>query len=534
MPDVALPVPTAVGPGRRRVKSASTSVLKLLRSHPATADMTETLESSELPDPAWSSSAADPNLGLLTTPVGALLRREAVTLPPTATIREAAQRMQVERVSSILIIEQDHLFGLVTDRDLRNRVIAAGLPADRPILEIATLAPLHIARTSPAFEALLLMARHNIHHLPVLDGSRVAGMLTVTDLLQQQGTSPVFLAGEIFKQSDHDGLVRVAAGIRPMQRSLANAHASAYSTGHIVTAVTDALTTRLLQLAEARLGPPPVDYAWICAGSQARSEQTARSDQDNGLIVDDACDEARHGAYFRELAQAVNDGLNDCGYVYCPGEMMARTTEWRQPRSRWTSYFRQWIHEPDPTALMLTGVFFDLRLVHGAAELVDELRREVLALTRGNTLFLAHMVSNALSRQPPLNLFGKIAPARNGEHRGTVDLKMNGIVPIVDMARVVALAAGDAAVNTHDRLLHAAASGEMSERNAHDLRDALEFLSTLRIQHQARQMEQGAEPDNHLVVDALSNFERSQLRDAYAVVQALQTLMGQRYQAGRF
>lgn len=482
--------------------------------------------------PETSDPLAQP--GLLGTPVKALLRRAPVTLPPTATIRAAAQCMQAQRVSSILIVEQGLLFGLITDRDLRNRVVAQGLDTGRPILDIATLAPLHIASQRPAFEALLLMARHNIHHVPVLDDDQVVGMLTATDLVQQHSNSPVYLASEIYNQTDLAGLQRAAARIKPLQRSLADAHASAYSAGHIVTAITDALTIRLLQLAEAELGPAPLDYAWVCAGSQGRSEQTARSDQDNALVLDDRYDEAAHGSYFKALANRVNDGLDACGYVYCPGDMMARTDDWRQPRRRWAEYFRHWVQQPDPTALMLTGVFFDLRLVHGRASLLDEVRDEVLGLTRGNTLFLAHMVGNALSRQPPLNLFGKIAPARSGEHRGTVDLKHQGIVPVVDLARVVALAAGDPAVNSHDRLLHAMDSGQMSERSARDLREALEFLSTLRLQHQARQMAAGAEPDNHLPLEALSNFERSQLKDAFAVVQTMQSLLGQRFQAGRF
>lgn len=479
-----------------------------------------------LPDPI-APALAEP--GLLSTPVHALLKREPVTLPPSATIRQAAQRMQALRVSSILIVEREHLFGLITDRDLRNRVVAQGLDIDRPIADIATLAPLHVSRNSPVFDALLLMARHNVHHVPVLDGTRVVGMLTATDLLQQNSLSPVHLAGEIYNQTDLQGLRIAAARVGPLQRSLAAAHASAYSTGHIVTAIADALTTRLLQLAELKLGTPPVGYAWVCAGSQGRNEQTAKSDQDNCLVLDDAYDEARDGAYFEALANFVNDGLDACGYVYCPGEMMARTAQWRQPRHRWAEYFRRWVQEPDPTALMLTGVFFDQRLVHGDAALLDDLRHRVLAATRGNTLFLAHMVANALSRQPPLSMFGNITTARSGEHRGTVDLKMHGIVPVVDLGRVVALATGDAAVNTHDRLMRGAASGEISERSARDLRDALEFLSAQRIQHQARQMASGRLPDNFLVLEELSNFERSQLKDAFAVVRGVQSLLGQRY-----
>ncbi|MCU0929902.1 MAG: DUF294 nucleotidyltransferase-like domain-containing protein [Burkholderiaceae bacterium] len=476
-----------------------------------------------------AARGADPHLNLMSTPVRALLKRPPVTLPPTTPIREAAQLMRDQRVSSVLLVERDHLFGLVTDRDLRNRALAAGVDPQAPVLEIATVAPLAIDVSRPAFDALLLMARHNIHHVPVLDGQRVVGMITATDVTEQHSTSAVYLVGDIHKQSTVEGLVAAAAKVKTLQRSLAAAQASAYTTGHIVTAITDALTVRLLQLAEAKLGPPPVDYAWVAAGSQARSEQTARSDQDNCMVLDDRYDEAVHGAYFEALANIVNDGLNACGYVYCPGEMMAKTAQWRQPQRRWREYFHRWTDEPEPKALMLTCVFFDLRCIHGRAELLDDLRRDVLQHTQGNRIFLAYMVGNALTHRPPIGLFRGISVIRSGEHRGTVDLKHSGIVPIVDLARVYALAGGHEAVNTHDRLLVAGESREISDDSARDLRDAFEFLGTLRIRHQSRQIAAGVEPDNYLRLEELSNFERDQLKDAFGVVQTLQNVLAQRY-----
>ncbi|MBK6851550.1 MAG: CBS domain-containing protein [Burkholderiales bacterium] len=485
----------------------------------------------EAPGPALED---DQHLSLLTRPLGSLAWRTPITVAPTVTIREAAQTMRQERVSSVLIVEQDHLFGLVTDRDLRNRVVAAGLDPSRPLLEIATLAPLALQQQQPAFEALLLMARHNIHHVPVLDGHRVTGMITATDLAEQHSTSAVYLVGEIHKQNTVEGLVATVAKVPQLQRSLAAAGASAYSSGHIVTAITDALTTRLLQLGESRLGPPPVDYVWGAAGSQARHEQTARSDQDNCMMLDDAYDPQVHGAYFEALARWTCDGLAACGYVHCPGEMMAMTSQWRQPRARWAQYFRRWVEQPEPKALMLTCVFFDLRAIYGKATLLDSLRHEVLQATRGNGIFLAYMVSNALSHQPPIGMFGQLSTTRSGEHRGTVDLKHSGIVPIIDLARVYALAGAIEAVNTHDRLLAASASGEISAESAHDLRGALEYLAGLRIRHQARQMSAGQRPDNYLDPTRLSNFERTQLKDAFAVVQRLQGVLSQRYTAGRF
>lgn len=513
---------------------APETVSALCRDHSALAYFFPSLPGAGQGATAAHAPDSGVHLNLLGTPVRSLIKREPITLPPETSIRAAAEMMSELRVSSVLLVEQDHLFGLVTDRDLRNRVVAQGLDISRPVSDIATLAPLTMQAQSPAFEALLLMARHNIHHMPVMDGARIAGMITATDLAEQHSTSPVYLAGDVYKQTSVQGLARTSAKVRPLQQHLAAADASAYSTGHIVTTITDAITARLIHLAEAELGPPPVDYVWVAAGSQARSEQTARSDQDNCMVLDDRYDEALHGAYFRAFTRFVCDGLDACGYVYCPGEMMAMTDKWRQPRARWAQYFHQWVDKPEPMALMLTCVFFDLRAIHGKVELLDSLRHEVLQRTKGNSLFLAHMVGNALKHRPPLGLFGTISRIRGGENAGTIDLKHSGIVPIVDLARVYALAGGVAAVNTHDRLEQVAQAGEVSQQSARDLRDALEFLSKLRIDHQARQMAQGQAPDNFLALEELSNFERSHLKEAFSVVQTLQGVLGQRYQTGRY
>lgn len=480
---------------------------------------------------ATDALVSDAPVGLIARPVRSLLRREPVTIVPSASIRDAAALMRAQRVSSVLLVEDGRLVGIVTDRDLRNRAIAAGLDTDRPVRDVATSAPLTVDVRATAFDALLLMARQNVHHVPVMDGGRILGVIAATDLAERHSSSVVFLVGEILKQASIADLQRVTARVGLLQRSLASANASAYATGQVMTAVADASTTRLLQMAEARLGAPPVDYAWVAAGSQARSEQTAKSDQDNCLVLSNDYDAARHGEYFAELARFVCGGLDACGYVYCPGEMMAMTDTWRQPQHRWRQYFDGWVLTPEPKALMLTSVFFDLRAVHGRGALVDDLRREVLEMTRGNALFLAHMAANALSRRPPLGLFHRLVPTRSGLHRGTVDLKHLGIVPIVDLARVYALAAGHAAVNTQHRLESVAQSHEVSEQSARDLRDALEFLSAMRIRHQTRRIDAGLPADNFLDPRELSNFERTQLKDAFAVVQALQAVLEQRYGA---
>jgi CBS domain-containing protein len=515
---------------------AADILAQLCIKHPQLAFFLPSLQPAHQPPavPAQPVSESSNALNLLGTPIRSLIKRAPITVPPDTSIQATAVLMRDRRVSSVLLVEQGLLFGLVTDRDLRNRVVALNLDISRPVSDIATLAPMTVSANSPAFEALLLMARHNIHHIPVMEGGDILGMITATDLTEQHSTSAVYLAGDIYKQSSLDGLKNISTRVRQLQQHLAAADASAYSTGHIITAITDAITIRLIHLAEAQLGPAPVDYVWVAAGSQARNEQTAKSDQDNCLILDDAFDEAAHGAYFKAFSKFVCDGLAECGYIHCPGEMMAMTDTWRQPRRVWAEYFRKWVDSPKPKSLMLTCVFFDLRAIHGQAALLDGLRQQVVQHTKGNSLFLAHMVSNALKHRPPLGMFGQITLIKGGDNPHTIDLKHTGIVPIVDLARVYALAAGVTVANTHDRLEVSAQAGEVTEQSARDLRGALAFLGKLRIAHQARQMAQGKAPDNFLALEELSNFERSHLKEAFSVVQTLQGVLGQRYAGGRF
>ena len=372
----------------------------------------------------------------------------------------------------------------------------------------------------------------NASVLEVARTLRWMGMLTTSDLMRQQSTSPVHMARDIHRQTTLEGLVGIGQQVKALQNHLSAANTSAYQTGHIITAITDALTCRLIALAEADLGPPPVPYVWVAAGSQGRCEQTAKSDQDNCMVLSDAYMPALHGDYFKTLARKVCDGLAACGHVHCPGEMMAMTDTWRQPLHVWRRYFQRWTENPEPKALMLITVFFDLRAVHGQLELLQALRQDVLAHTPQKSLFLAHVVNNAQRQRPPLNLFGQIASSHSGAHAGTVDLKNHAITPIVDLARICALESGLLEVNTCDRIEKASKLGELSEPSSRDLRDAFEFVSRLRIAHQTLCMQRGLEPDNHLHLQELSNFERDHLRDAFSVIQSLQDVWAQRYPSG--
>jgi CBS domain-containing protein len=470
--------------------------------------------------------------GLLTVPVANLVKRQPVCVTPQTSIREAATKMNSEGVSSLLIMNGGQLVGMITDRDLRGRCIAKGIDTARPVAEIMTAQVHTITTASLGFEALMRMSRLKVHHLPVVDGRKVVGMLSTTDLVRHESANAVYLVGDVSKATSVEDLAETSRKLPELQVQLSLAGASASHVGEAVSTVNDAITQRLLALAEQQLGAPPVPYAWVTGGSHARREQTSHSDQDNALIISDAF-RPEHGGYFESLARCVNDGLNACGFVYCPGDVMASNPKWRQKRQVWRRYFDTWIDEPEPMALMLSSVFFDLRVVHGDVSLLESLQRENLEKSRANGIFLAHMAANALTHRPPLGFFRNIVLIHGGEHDKTFDIKHRGTVPVIDLARIYSLAEGIEQTNTLERLRAATGTPALSSQGARNLQDAYEFIATLRVRHQAHQLRAGTSADNFLATGELSQLERSQLKDAFGIIATMQQALEQRYQSGR-
>jgi CBS domain-containing protein len=473
------------------------------------------------------------HLSQMTVSVSDLIKKQPVTIGADSTIREAAQLMSDKSVSSVMVMEGEHLAGVITDRDLRKRCVAAGVSSEQPVSSIMTSNLETIQENTLAIQALMTMTRLHVHHLPVMRKHQVVGMLTATDLARHQSTNSAFLATDVRKAETLQELAKVSERLPELQFQLANSSATALHIGEAISSITDSLTVRLIEMAEAELGPAPVPYVWMCGGSQARREQTSHSDQDNALLISDEM-KPEHEAYFETLAKKVTDGLNACHFIYCPGDAMASNPKWRQTLRIWKRYFNTWVNKPDPMALMLSSIFFDLRPVHGEMELFKELQGEILEMTRGHGIFTAFMAANALQHRPPLGFFRTFVLIHDGAHDDTFDIKHRGIVPITDIARVFALDRGLSPVNTTERLLAAAETPILSREMGENLVDALEFIASMRINHQAEQIRNGQPPDNYLPPDELSDLERRHLKDAFRVIQDMQETLDSRYQGGRF
>lgn len=474
------------------------------------------------------------NNTLIATHVCDLTHGTPQMIEQTATIEEAAQQMKKATVTAMLVMDKGKLCGILTDRAFCTKVTANRMSFDDPVVAIMTPEPMTIPATTLGAEALLMMARHNIRHLPVMKGNAVIGMITATDLIRQQSYNTIYLINEIHRADTLEELQQLSRQLPDTMATLVDSSLTAYDIGHAISSIGEAITQRLLRMAEEQYGEPPVAYAWIAAGSLARNEQTAHTDQDNALILSDEYNPRQHGEYFEKFSHLVCDGLNACGYVYCPGDVMASNPKWRQPLSVWRGYFDKWIFNPQPKALMYASIFFDLQCVRGDSNLLKELQNEVLIKTRGNTIFLAYMTANALQFHPPLGLFKQFVLEKGGAEEKALNMKKRGIVPITDLARVYALSAGVNALNTQDRLEAASKAGVLSRSGMADLRDALEFIASVRLQHQSQQIRTGQTPDNFVPPEQLSSLERRHLKDAFDVVNTIQTAMQSSNQTGNF
>ncbi len=469
----------------------------------------------------------------LTIAVSELVKRSPITMDADCTVQEVAQLMTEQRVSSVMLLDEGQLTGMITDSDLRRRCVAEGLPVDRAAKTIMTDNLVTVQHDDLALEAMLTMTRLRVHHLPVLQGAQIFGMLTATDFTRHNSRNSAFVVTDVRKAKNLRQVVSACSHLPALQLQLSNSSATALHIGEVVSLITDAVTTRLIELAQAELGPEPVPFVWVCGGSQARQEQTSHSDQDNALIISDEM-QPEHEHYFKNLADQVCDGLDACGFVYCPGDAMASNQQWRQPLRVWRRYFGDWITKPEPKSLMLASIFFDLRPVYGETKLYKRLQLEVLNKSQKNGIFTAFMAANALTHRPPLGFFRTFVLIHGDEHDDTLDIKHRGIVPITDIARVLSLSKGLHATNTTDRLRIAVKTGALSEDMGENLEDALEFIASLRIRHQADQIRRGDPPDNYLPPTELSELERKHLKDAFQVIKDMQDTLDNRYQLARF
>ncbi|HCM04918.1 MAG TPA: nucleotidyltransferase [Oceanospirillales bacterium] len=464
-------------------------------------------------------------------PLSDLMSSVILSVEPSTTIQKTAALMSESRFSSILVMIDEGLVGIVTDRDIRSRAVAKGLSLDEPVTEIMTPDPLTLLPSCSVFDATLFMTQRGIHHIPIMEDKKVTGIITASDLMLARKDDPVFLVQHISRQTTIQELKKVVAAMPDLLVQWVNAGIRSHQLSHVLTALSDAVTVRLIELAIEEMGPAPVPFSWLGFGSQGRKEQLLGADQDNALLISDDM-KPEHEQWFSQLATYVCDGLNECGYVYCPGDIMATNEKLRQPLREWLKTVERWMRSPTDRAVMEVSIFFDIRTIYGDNGLTKNLQTEMLKHTKTNSIFLAALAQNVLSTAPPMGIFRRFVVEQNGEHAHELNLKKRGVIPIIDIIRLHALAHGLFEVNTIDRLEALVECKALTIVDSRNIQDALQVLMQLRLVHQAEEIVKGQKPSNYVNPVSLSKIVAKQLKDAFGIVKDAQQGVKLKYRPG--
>jgi CBS domain-containing protein len=455
-------------------------------------------------------------------PVSALIRGEPVVCAPDTPIREVAQLMAAAAATAVVIDLGNGSLGIVTDRDLRTRVIAAGLPTD---------APASAAMSAPAYtclpdrigaDVLLEMLDRGIRHFPVVAArGEIVGIVEDLDVVAAQTRSPFFLRQRIGRAETVAELASAATELRPTVTALHDAGIAAVRIMAVYSVVVDAVTRRLVEFALGELVEPTAEFAWLALGSQARREMTPSADVDSAIVWFGEGPAAAVQPSLNAVGRTVVAGLERCGLRADAHGASAANVAFVRSLASWQRAAHSWIADPtQEQALILVSVLVDSRPVwglHTGTPVTDTFRR-----APGSRALLRLLARFALSYRPPTGFFRGLVVEHSGEYRGRLDLKHGGTIPIVDLSRWAAMSAGVTSASTPERLRAAASAGTLSEADAQTLQDAFDLIAELRLGHQARQLESGQEPDDYIDPATLSRLTRSHLKEAFRAVASIQ------------
>ncbi|WP_426809893.1 DUF294 nucleotidyltransferase-like domain-containing protein [Pseudomonas sp. WOUb67] len=470
----------------------------------------------------------------LNTPLGELAMRHPVVCTAQTPLREAVRLMHEQQVGSIVVVDpQRYPTGIFTLRDLRQVVASADADLGAPIERHMTVKPFYLSPQASAFDAAMAMTERHIAHVCLVENRRLCGVVSERDLFSLQRVDLVHLARTIRHAPRLDTLVSLRGEISQLvERMLAHGASSTQIT-QIITLLNDHTVCRVIELALAERGDPGVPFSWLCFGSEGRREQTLHTDQDNGILFE-AADSAEADAIrarLLPLAQYINQCLAQCGFTLCKGNVMAGNPDLCLSRSEWARRFAGFVREASPENLLGSSIYFDLRVVWGDEQGCEQLRQRLLEQVADNRIFQRMLADNALRQRPPVGRLREFVLTRQGNDKAaTLDLKVQGLTPFVDGARLLALANGVGACNTLERLRQLVAQGVIEPLDGAAYEEAYHFIQQTRMQQHQRQARDNLPYSNRLDPDSLNHLDRRILREALRQAQRLQSSLALRYQ----
>jgi PAS domain S-box-containing protein len=454
------------------------------------------------------------------------LGRDVLVCGLDTKIDQLARLMTARKVTAALVAsENSAVIGIVTDHDLRARVLAEDIDLSAPVHTIMSAPLTKISERALIYEALMRMEEKGVRHLAVEDqNGQIVSVIDSKSLIQFQRYGPIVLSREISRAKTPEEVAQHCGRTAPLVKTLMDSSARPRHVTNMLASICDAATERLIQLAIADLGPAPAPFAFIAMGSQGRQEQTLLTDQDNGIIFapgDDA-DEQSVSDYFLRLGTRVCDGLNRAGYPFCRGQVMASNPRWCRSLPDWIAGFDEWVEKSEAQEIIDISIFFDFRTVYGNAELTHELRRYIHTALLEEPAFFHYFAQNALQFKPPFRLLGNIYLSGGAsDHAGEINLK-DAMMPVVSFARLYALRHQINQTHTLERIEALAERNLILSSSRDEITAAYDFLMQLRLQNQLAALQAGRPPQNNIHPGKLGYIQQELLKQAFAQIAAVQ------------
>ena len=473
---------------------------------------------------------SDEDLFLFSIKVNDIIGRTLRRIPVCSSVQDAAQMMMRFSVGSLLLYEdnEDDIVGIITDKDLRNKVVATGMEMATPVRKIMTSPVTAINSQAVCFDALIKMMSCGIHHLAVEENGKILGVITSHDVMLLQGNSPYMLFKEISTQHSYPALYSLAQKIPGVVRNLINEGAKAGNIAQMVALLNDRVLAQLLQSVEQELGHPPLPYCWLLLGCEGRKELTLKAGQENALVYADPEDEHQQRAaalYFKELSKRTINHLAHCGYLFAKGPIMASDPQWCQPLHVWKEKYTTWLKGEAVAGVVFAGEFFDVRCGYGHEPLLKEIRTRIVKDARKYYGYLAPAVEECINRRAPLAVFRDVIVEEDGKQESFFDIKEQGLAPYIKFARILALHSGVRETNTLARLAILAREGRLGSELAGRVQEACEIQMHIQLIHQLHQVEVGSLPDSSIAPGKLSELEKKMLRDGFELVGELNEVL---------
>jgi len=470
----------------------------------------------------------------MASPLGALLRRQPVSCGPQTPIGEVLRQMKERSIGSMVVTGEGEVpIGIFTLHDVLDRVALAGLDLATPVRDVMTEQLVRLPPQALACEAALAMIRNGIRHVLVTRESdgQLRGVVSERDLFSLQKIGLRQVSHEIRAAQDTAGLRQASHDIRQFAINMLAQGVGAEQLMEIISSFNDVLTTRVIELAAAEVGiaGSALDghYCWLALGSEGRLEQTLASDQDNGLVFSAPPGWTVEQARTRLLpfAQRVNEVLDACGFPLCCGRIMASNADWCLSLEEWQDAFTAWLERPRAADLRRVAIFFDFRPLYGNFDLARPLRDWLRQNVREHREFLHCMVDESLSNRPPLGIVRDFVVSDDRQHPNTIDLKLNGVRPFVDAARVLGLHGGCSETGTIPRLRTVAPKWGLAEAEVEGWAEAFLFIQMLRLRDQYEKLQAQRAHDNRIDPDTLNELDRRILKEAFRQGRKLQSLL---------